>query len=520
MTFLRLRRRAAVLLIVTVAGAISLSRPFQTVAAQGPVAQRDKRPLTNADIVRMIKGGFSDSVIVSAIQASETRFDVSLDTLFTLKEAGVGQRIIEAMQAAEARSSAPSAAPQQTAGPQVQSTRAPSGAIPPANIRQPYAAVLQSGTAQLLSPSGARGALTNARGQTLASLAADPTVNDRMASSVATDALINDVVSHPVSTDEGLLGLPANISTIKNNVGRLLGRKPKYAAIFALQNRTSSIPVQTSGCRFEVVFGDVPGINPDDYEPVIIKLAPTANNWRLYGTAKVKDSRIQYSDFTEERIPSQLSRVGRGRTQLIPAAPLAAGEYGIVLRPVSKAAQPSLMDGSGKSFYLTVWDFSIAPAEDQAGVASQPAPEAPPSPSLTPKPSPTPREPNREPAAPTAVQKLPAGSAVFQTTASYDAAYDGILDVLKKEGYTIAAASKETGQVTTELAIEHGAVDIGRGFIISLFKEAGSLVTVQVVGYKQGRRIGGQWQTRVYTKDKAWTLAEKIRAALGVHNTR
>jgi hypothetical protein len=112
------------------------------------------------------------------------------------------------------------------------------------------------------------------------------------------------------------------------------------------------------------------------------------------------------------------------------------------------------------------------------------------------------------------VKNAPAGSVAFQTPVGYDAAYDSILNVLKKEGYTLASASRETGQVTTELVIEHGAVDVGRGVVISLIKESGGLTTVQVTAYKQGRRVGGQWQERVPTKGSAELLAQKLRAAL------
>jgi hypothetical protein len=122
---------------------------------------------------------------------------------------------------------------------------------------------------------------------------------------------------------------------------------------------------------------------------------------------------------------------------------------------------------------------------------------------------------HKQPADKSAAAKAPAGSVSFQTSVSYEAAYDAILNVLKKEGYTLQSASKETGQITTELIIAHGAVDIGRAFVISLITESGGPVTVQVMAYKQGRRVGGQWQEKVYTKDKAKLLAEKLHAALG-----
>ena len=57
--------------------------------------EAQKNHLTNADVIRMVKGGFGDSIIINAIQTRETLFDVSLNALFQLKNAGVSQKIIE-----------------------------------------------------------------------------------------------------------------------------------------------------------------------------------------------------------------------------------------------------------------------------------------------------------------------------------------------------------------------------------------------------------------------------------------
>jgi len=62
-----------------------------------------KKPLTNDDVVQMVKAGFDEATIVKAIQANETNFDASVDALVALKTAGASKPIIDAMLEAEAR---------------------------------------------------------------------------------------------------------------------------------------------------------------------------------------------------------------------------------------------------------------------------------------------------------------------------------------------------------------------------------------------------------------------------------
>ncbi len=60
------------------------------------------RALTNDTIVRMSKAGLDDSVIVGTIQTQPGTFDTSPDDLIALKNAGVSQTVIAAMQARSA----------------------------------------------------------------------------------------------------------------------------------------------------------------------------------------------------------------------------------------------------------------------------------------------------------------------------------------------------------------------------------------------------------------------------------
>lgn len=52
------------------------------------VAQQDKKPLTNEDIIKMVKAGLPDDTIVLVTQSSPNKFDTSPDALIALKGAG------------------------------------------------------------------------------------------------------------------------------------------------------------------------------------------------------------------------------------------------------------------------------------------------------------------------------------------------------------------------------------------------------------------------------------------------
>lgn len=83
-----------------------------TVAVARPAAAQT--PLTNADVVEMLRAGLPDSVIVAKIRTSPSRFDVGTDALVALTRAGASERVLEAVVAATAPSASappPAAAP-------------------------------------------------------------------------------------------------------------------------------------------------------------------------------------------------------------------------------------------------------------------------------------------------------------------------------------------------------------------------------------------------------------------------
>ncbi len=61
------------------------------------VAYQDKKPLINEDVIKMTKAGLPESTIVLTIQKSSNKFDTSPDALIALKEAGVTQKVLDAI---------------------------------------------------------------------------------------------------------------------------------------------------------------------------------------------------------------------------------------------------------------------------------------------------------------------------------------------------------------------------------------------------------------------------------------
>jgi hypothetical protein len=64
-------------------------------------AQAPKPPLRNDNIVSMTKAGIDEATIVKLIEGGGTEFDTSADALIALKNAGVVNRVIDAMVSAE-----------------------------------------------------------------------------------------------------------------------------------------------------------------------------------------------------------------------------------------------------------------------------------------------------------------------------------------------------------------------------------------------------------------------------------
>jgi len=53
--------------------------------------------MNNEDVVKLVKAGISENLIISTIETSETDFDTSADALIKMKEARVPEAIIQRM---------------------------------------------------------------------------------------------------------------------------------------------------------------------------------------------------------------------------------------------------------------------------------------------------------------------------------------------------------------------------------------------------------------------------------------
>jgi hypothetical protein len=83
----------------------ALSKIAEVVAVQPPdnsqaPAAPEQAPagtLQNGDILKMVKAGLDDSIIIAKIKTSKCRFDTSPDTLITLKQSAVSSAVMRAM---------------------------------------------------------------------------------------------------------------------------------------------------------------------------------------------------------------------------------------------------------------------------------------------------------------------------------------------------------------------------------------------------------------------------------------
>jgi len=154
--------------------------------------------------------------------------------------------------------------------------------------------------------------------------------------------------------------------------GGLLHRKQTITDVWVIAGARSETVIHGGQPSFEVFYDGIPGVNTDEYEPVLVRLESTANNLRLVGATEAKPDALQgssadwgmYSSFVEELVPSQATKNGSGRYELHAASALPPGEYGVALRPISKdkkfsGSSVSQNTGDGLIFN-SIWSFEVA----------------------------------------------------------------------------------------------------------------------------------------------------------------
>jgi hypothetical protein len=296
------------------------------------VALSQAKPLTNDDVVAMVKGGLPETTIINAIDAQASNFDVSATALINLKKQGVSAKIMDAMVATASGAGQPSVA-------------LASGAAVPIS------------KTQIVS--------TKTKANSLGALSTDSALGQAM-QQVAMTAATQAAWRAGSYTGASALGAAGGVMG-----GLMAKRKPTVTYVWALPGQKSDTSLENSQVSFAVHFANIPGVNADEYEPALVKLAPSPSNFRLVGATQAKQDVFEsntmdwqvYSSFIEERVAAQATKVSTGEYKLQPSAALPAGEYGVVLRPINKdkkygASTVAQNSGEGLMFN-SVWAFGV-----------------------------------------------------------------------------------------------------------------------------------------------------------------
>lgn len=359
--------------------------------------------MVNRDVVQMAEGEFSDATIVAAIRANPIRFDISAGALLALKEAGVSEPVIEAMLAAEAErrraeASTPAAPSEQAAAADSAAAHAEAPAealaeaLAEADDIPPEAAVTEAQQEILarMSPEDLARLLEQVAAQPASPAVSDEAEPDRdvrrarawvadgedrfsLTASMAEVAITDTRRGGRLRSLQGVAGKAlAFVNPFAGELGGLFrSDDPTVTAVWALPGASAS-RVLGEDTVFEIEFHNIPGVNPNDYRPAIVQLVPTPDNYRLVGAAETKASElgsVPSEAIVEESVTAQVTEVSRGRYRVALSAPVRAGEYALVLRPVEQPRrwlgrnpEPSLGDligsGSAEVLYM-VWDFTI-----------------------------------------------------------------------------------------------------------------------------------------------------------------
>lgn len=329
------------------------------------LAQATQKPLTNEGVIKMVQGGLPESVVVSAIQSSPAQYEISPDALIQLKKAGVTQKEMNAMIAAQQTAGAGGG----EAAPKKASAEAPSAA-PSATSnsrwKMPSVTVLNNRSSKELPMEKTQLTETKTKPHSLAGLAGDSAVTQGI------QAGVNDVAWDTAVHSHSAVGGSAVLQAGSIFGGMMGHKQPTVTYVWGIPAATSANTVRTSTPKFGVNFAKAPGVNPDEFAPEIVKLTPAQNSCRLVGATQGKEDARSgnaadwavYSSFVEDRVTVNLEKVAEGNYKVSPEKPLLPGEYAVVLRPLEKDkkfAGADVARGQGPGLmFNAVWSFQVA----------------------------------------------------------------------------------------------------------------------------------------------------------------
>ena len=327
---------------------------------QTPATAQEKHgTLTNDDVITMVKSGLPESVVVHDIQTRPGKYNTSTTELIRLHKAGVTENELNAMMATGTSSGAT---------PVVASRHQPAvpSAPPASKSRMPSVYVAQGAAFKELPLEKTQLAETKTKPSSMSSLAGDSAVAQAMQAGINTATV--DTAMHMNSAIGG--------STVEQAgsvfSGIMTHRQPKVTYVWGVPGPASSNIVQTVSPSFFVDYSRTPEINPEDYEPTIVKLTPAQNTCRIVGATQGKEDERSspaadwqiYSHFLEERVRTNVEKTDTGKYKVSPASELFPGEYAVALRPISKDKKFSGGDvmraqGDGLMFDA-VWTFQVS----------------------------------------------------------------------------------------------------------------------------------------------------------------
>lgn len=307
-------------------------------------------PLTNADIVRLVHGGIADQVVAATVRSKPGNYDVSPDALVALKKAGVGDVTMRTM---------------------VEAGHIPSlfGIHAPQMLSAKVAALGSSGRREL-----AVNATRVAQTQTAGGFGAG----------MSSAMMLQGLATTAISMIPGV-GMVASVVSMFHHAKPQM---PEIHQVWALANQRSAMLVESAQPTFEVSYGGIPGLDADRFEPVLVHLVATKDNYRIVGATKsgldaqhtsamamnmmgggTGASVFPISDIVEERVPVRTESVAPATRRITPEKPLDAGEYAVVLRPVRSGGDSTTQTATGQglsSVISSAWDFTItgAPKSD------------------------------------------------------------------------------------------------------------------------------------------------------------
>lgn len=232
--------------------------------------------------------------------------------------------------------------------------------------QMPTIALEQGSATQTLPKEKTQLAETKTKPQSLASLAGDSAVTQGIQAGVtdvtwnAASHMNNGIASSALTQGGGILN------------GLLDRRQPTVTYVWGVPGAASANVLQTTTPTFAVNFAKAPGVNPDDFAPLIVKLTPAQNTCRLVGATRGKEDAGShdaadweiYSSFVENHVAVNLKKSEPGVYKVSPQSALLPGEYAVVLRPVSlkqKFSGGDVARGQGAGLMFdSVWTFQVS----------------------------------------------------------------------------------------------------------------------------------------------------------------